>query len=691
MFESRISAGPWKNYLFLEKSDANISSWSYDMEGHAKRSVERYCKLANKTTQQLYYKVATPCIDDHHFKEEEMRSVGELSKVCSQIVLDCLFLARIGRPDILGSVNKLARAVTKWTKACDKRLALLISSCEFRQYCYVGNTAQQCRLGLFQDSDFAGDLEDSKSTSGGLLCIFGSQTSVPISWMCKKQTSVSHSSAEAEIISLDAGLGMDGIPALDLWDFVIEVFHSSPNQANKARDLEELQGNLLQSTTLNMRSQIPTKHTLDLTNNDHISSNVKPYGSSAMLYVFEDDEAVIKMIIKGRSPTIWDMCRELTELLLIGCLTESTWNQSSKLNMMAPKTKLLTSWPKQVSREMSGITCCVRFNIMSCSTYSGSHLKSFLSSQRAPCDARSVQRGCLATKIGICGQSGFWLELRSWKCIDKRRFIWQGNFGRRTEPDQKVKRTLLAQGNLMQYHQKWRTWDSLIINTWKRYSNAYRRNWYGILQNQCIDMVECSSHRRWKPPFFLGQISSRIRKSTRTQDSECVQHHSKTNLGLLITILDEINTEQRWSDQVGEGKNLRTKLKISRSIPRTKTQLDPTEKQLNSSGNNFPGFTTLIILQEIQEDLEEKNIKPENFKDRIIFMSMLNDILWKSDDQNWTLRKSRVTQRNAYQDIELFWVQGRKRNGTVAHMMDNGTVQSTKWYSSSKKLVILFS
>ena len=59
-----------------------ISSWSYDMEGHAKKCVERYCELANKTTQQLY-KVSTPCIDDHHFKKEELKSVGELSKVCS--------------------------------------------------------------------------------------------------------------------------------------------------------------------------------------------------------------------------------------------------------------------------------------------------------------------------------------------------------------------------------------------------------------------------------------------------------------------------------------------------------------------------------------------------------------------------------------------------------------------------------
>ena len=63
-----------------------ISSWSFDMVGHAKKCVERYCELANKTIQQLY-KVSTPCIDDHHFKEEETKSVGELSSTCSQIVL----------------------------------------------------------------------------------------------------------------------------------------------------------------------------------------------------------------------------------------------------------------------------------------------------------------------------------------------------------------------------------------------------------------------------------------------------------------------------------------------------------------------------------------------------------------------------------------------------------------------------
>ena len=144
MFESRISAGRLEKLPFPQ--NIRISSWSYDMAVHAKKCVERYCELANKTTQQLN-KVSTPCIDDHHFKEEETKSVGGLSNTCSQIFLKCLYLARIGRPDILWSVNKIARSITKWTKACDKRLNRLISyihhTNEYKQYCHVGNTAKQ--------------------------------------------------------------------------------------------------------------------------------------------------------------------------------------------------------------------------------------------------------------------------------------------------------------------------------------------------------------------------------------------------------------------------------------------------------------------------------------------------------------------------------------------------------------------
>ena len=195
MFESRISAGAKESYLVQGNLTQTYLSGPVIWKVMQMKCVERYCELANRTTQQLY-NIATPCLDDHQFKEEELGSVGELSKVCSQIILRCLYLARIGRPDILWSVNKLARAVTKWTRAWDKRLARLISCIhhtrEFKQYCHVGNTAQQSRLGLFQDSDFARDLEDSKSTSGEILCILGSHTFVPISSMCKKNKHLFH-------------------------------------------------------------------------------------------------------------------------------------------------------------------------------------------------------------------------------------------------------------------------------------------------------------------------------------------------------------------------------------------------------------------------------------------------------------------------------------------------------------------
>ena len=81
MFESRISAEEKEKLPFSQ--NLRISSWSYDMVGRAKKCVERCCELANKSTQQLY-RVSTPCMDDHHFKEEEeMTSVGELSQVYS--------------------------------------------------------------------------------------------------------------------------------------------------------------------------------------------------------------------------------------------------------------------------------------------------------------------------------------------------------------------------------------------------------------------------------------------------------------------------------------------------------------------------------------------------------------------------------------------------------------------------------
>ena len=163
----------------------------------------------------------------------------------------------------------------------------------------MGNTAKQCRLGLFQDSYFAGDLEDSKSTSGGTLCVLGSHTFVPISWMCKKQTAVSHSSTESEIISLDTGLRLDGLPALELWDLIVSVLGNVSRVSDRSGKPES-----------DDHKHHKSHNKIDVMKDiDAVPSNVQSARQEALLYVFEDNEAVIKMIIKGRSPTMRHVSR----------------------------------------------------------------------------------------------------------------------------------------------------------------------------------------------------------------------------------------------------------------------------------------------------------------------------------------------------------------------------------------------
>ena len=163
----------------------------------------------------------------------------------------------------------------------------------------MGNTATQCRLGLFQDSDFAGDLEHSKSTSGGTLCVFGSHTFVPISWMCKKRTAVSHCSTESEIISLDTGLRLDGLPALELWDLIVSVL-GNVSRVSDGSGKPECDVH---------KHHKPHKKIGVMKDIEDVPSNVQSARQEALLYVFEDNEAVIKMIIKGSSPTMRHVSR----------------------------------------------------------------------------------------------------------------------------------------------------------------------------------------------------------------------------------------------------------------------------------------------------------------------------------------------------------------------------------------------
>ena len=145
-----------------------------------------------------------------------------------------------------------------------------------------GDQVDNSKLGLFQDASFAGDMHDFQSTSGGVACKCGDRTFVSISWVCKKQTAVSHRSTEAEVISLDAGLRMEVLPALHfMWKCAVDVF----SRASKAGG----------DSTRN-HSHFEPPHSIHF-----VPPNIQNPNNRVQQSVFEDDEAVVKMIFKGRS------------------------------------------------------------------------------------------------------------------------------------------------------------------------------------------------------------------------------------------------------------------------------------------------------------------------------------------------------------------------------------------------------
>ena len=75
---------------------------------------------------------------------------------------------------------------------------------------------------------------------------------------------------------------------------------------------------------------------------DSVPSNVQSARQEALLHVFEDNEAVIKMIIKGRSPSMGHVSR--THRVALDWLFDRiNLDPKSKSNTSSPKTNSQTS------------------------------------------------------------------------------------------------------------------------------------------------------------------------------------------------------------------------------------------------------------------------------------------------------------------------------------------------------------
>ena len=159
--------------------------------------------------------------------------------------------------------------------------------------------------------------------------------------MCEKQSSVSQSSTESEMISLDAGLRLDGTPALDLRDLIVTVLHGNTYQSNQERGNPCT--NLVRAAPRKLQTRKKCHGKIDDLNNvDFISSDVHSSRQEALLYVFEDNEAVIKDDYKGKKSHNDTRFQNPQSCSLIGCSIESIKTPRSRSNTLTPRTNSQT-------------------------------------------------------------------------------------------------------------------------------------------------------------------------------------------------------------------------------------------------------------------------------------------------------------------------------------------------------------
>ena len=182
---------------------------------------------------------------------------GVLGDAAAAVLMKILYGARMGRYDLIRPVQALASRITKWNRLCDKKLHRIVSyinsTLDLHLYGWVCDRPNDIEIVAYCDADLAGDRTDSKSTSGVLICLVGPRTYVPITAVSKKQTSVSKSTPEAEIVALDHGVAKEGMPLAQLWQFAIGQGTGKPVTVNCMEDNEAACRIIITGNNPNMR------------------------------------------------------------------------------------------------------------------------------------------------------------------------------------------------------------------------------------------------------------------------------------------------------------------------------------------------------------------------------------------------------------------------------------------------------
>ena len=114
----------------------------------------------------------------------------------------------------------------RWTYQNDLDLFRLVcyinTTVDWKLSNWLGCSGEQLDLRCYADADFAGDVRTQRSTSASALVLTGPFTRCVLSVVSRRQTCVSHSTPEAEIVSADHALRTEALPALPLWETLLQ-------------------------------------------------------------------------------------------------------------------------------------------------------------------------------------------------------------------------------------------------------------------------------------------------------------------------------------------------------------------------------------------------------------------------------------------------------------------------------------
>ena len=321
----------------------------------------------------------------------------------------------------------------------------------------------------------------------------------------------------------------------------------------------------------------------------------------------------------------WDTCPELTKSLLIGWLTESIWNPRSKSNMWTPKTNSQTFWLKEVFHETNGIIFFVWSTLwVSRCPRAAISVIFFLTirlESRAPCQNKvkrrprtkalrwrkrdhawwHVTRGVRKSLHDVWGIWSIWgipMKEKTWKQpletvgdslqdqksgtlkrVDKRMLQWPlETAGGRSNSKHTVMREHVltpvahftcagcvnTRTSEHWIHEPSIHEQDLSVPAKEVGNVSMQLNFLDAsTQNKCIDMenvhASCAElfdeyrdlqEHQIRGDWKFVQYYSEVGNRTFWRDSECKV------LGVFITVLDEISIISWSSDQMGEGKSV---------------------------------------------------------------------------------------------------------------------------------------